>query len=798
MSEMTTIPVDELARLNERAKKLAQEKSYLQLVIRLMNRVSSASGLEDTVDCMMRNILDVVGGENIILYYWIDGQIFSADVFGRKMRLDVIDDELVQKVLAFQEPIEVEHDFSDTLMMTTEFSNAYTWVYPLLVGTELIGILKMESLSIGMHELYDQLPTFYNYAALVLKNEILGHTRLKQANDRLTETNKKLEMEVEERTQVEEQLRAARDELESRVAERTAALNLLNEQLHNELAERIRAESALRDSTEEIHDLYNRAPCGYHSLDADGLIVRINDTELKWFGYSREELLGKKKFSDLVTGRSLKIFQDNFPIFKEQGWVKDIEFEIIRRDGSILPVLLSATALYDNAGAFLMSRSTIYDMSEYKKVQETEHLLSSIVQSSDDAIIGKDLNEIILSWNKGAERIYGYSAEETIGQSVAMLVPPERLDELSKIMAAIKLGERIDHSTTQRVRKDGQKIFVSLTVSPIKDAAGNIVAASAIARDITDQIRVEEENRKLNAELEQRVEARTVDLEEKRGELLQSQKALMNIVEDLNEKSTELENANSKLRELDRLKSMFIASMSHELRTPLNSIIGFSSILHNEWLGQVNAEQKENLATIQRSGKHLLSLINDVIDVSKIEAGKIDSQLEEFDLHDLLTEAVNFLEKDISEKSLELHLQPHHLLLNTDRRRLLQCIVNLLSNAVKFSEQGSVSISSFSGNEETGEGGDIPPGYVSISVSDTGIGISDEDIPRLFQPFIRLVSPLKTVVPGTGLGLYLTRKLVQEILKGDILCTSRIGEGSTFTIRIPESLNEKGTGHRGQ
>lgn len=531
MSETVTISAGKLVYLEERSRKLAQEKSYLQLVIRLINRVSAASGLEDTVDCMMRNILDVVGGNNIILYYWIDSDIFSVDVYGTKKKLDAIDDELVQKVRSTRAPIEVEHDFSDTQMTTAEFSNAYTWVFPLLVGDDLVGVLKMESLHLSLRELYGHLPTFFNYTALVLKNEILGHTRLKQAYDQLNELNEELEQEMGERQQVEEELRRSRDELEEQIVERTVELQ--SQHVHQE--------------------------------------------------------------------------------------------ELIRQ--------------------------------------------------------------------------------------------------------------------------------------------------------------------------------RTEELQERGTELQDNQQALMNIVDDLNQKTEELEQANSKLLELDRLKSMFIASMSHELRTPLNSIIGFSSIIRDEWIGPVNREQKENLDTIQRSGKHLLSLINDVIDVSKIEAGRIETRFEEFDLFDLLTEAVQYVERDLRDKGLELHLDLIHHTLCSDKRRLLQCVINLLSNAVKFTELGSVSVSSTVLNDERDalEQSSTEKTFplIEISIEDSGIGIAVEDISRLFEAFVRLESPLRTTAPGTGLGLYLTKKLVVDVLCGDIFCNSELGVGSTFTLRIPERKYEKGTGSRG-
>jgi len=829
--------------------------------------------------------------------------------------------------------------------------------------------------------------------------------------------------------------------------------------------------SALRTTTEELADLYNNAPCGYHSLDKDGVFIRINDTELRWLGYSREEVIGKMKFHDLITDRSLKTFQDNFPQFKVRGWIHDLEFEMVRKDGSILPVLLSASAVTDPDGNYIMSRSTVYDITERKRAEREVVQLAAIVEFSDDAIIGKTPDGIITSWNKGAERIYGYTADEIVGKPISTLVPADHADEVPQILDKIRRGEHIEHyetvrrrkdgeliemslaispiretegkitgastigrditaqkriesinmarlrllqfaathtldellettlnevevltgsligfyhfleadqktlslqnwSTrtkkeyclaegkgrhynvseagvwvdciherrpvihndysslphrkglpaghspvvrelvvpvfrresivailgvgnkprdytthdvetvslladlawevverkrieealsllaaivefsddaiigispegtivswnrgaerlygypaeevkvcpvsilipddhpeemayildhvrqgkpierheTVRLRKDGSRVEVSVTISPICDSGGKIIGASTIARDITGLKKAEIELRKLNEELELRVIERTADLNRRSTELSESQQALMNIVEDLNEKTDELEGANTKLKEFDRLKSMFIASMSHELRTPLNSIIGFSSVILNEWIGPVNAEQKENLAIILRCGKHLLNLINDVIDVSKIEAGKIESVAEEFDLYDLISEAVGLVRKDMEEKGLDLQVAATHQQMHMDRRRLLQCVLNLLSNALKFTEHGGLTVET---RIMPCPGEALEAGVAEISVTDTGIGIREEDLPKMFQPFVRLASPLQATVPGTGLGLYLTRKLAAEVLKGDILLTSEYGKGSRFTLRIPVRL----------
>ncbi|MCX7914637.1 MAG: ATP-binding protein, partial [Thermodesulfovibrionales bacterium] len=209
------------------------------------------------------------------------------------------------------------------------------------------------------------------------------------------------------------------------------------------------------------------------------------------------------------------------------------------------------------------------------------------------------------------------------------------------------------------------------------------------------------------------------ELKEAHEELKKYKEHLEELV---HERTRELEEANEKLKELDRLKSMFIASMSHELRTPLNSIIGFSSILLNEWLGPLNEEQKLNIATINKAGRHLLALINDVIDISKIEAGVIDVFPEDFELSELITEAIKNFENDITKKNLKLSVDIQSIKMHTDRRRLLQCVMNLLSNAVKFTEEGVIKISS-----------SVNRDFVEIIVEDSGTGIKEKDLEKLFK-----------------------------------------------------------------
>ena len=494
MTDTISIPRIELETLQERARKLALENSCLQLVNTLMNSLSAVPGLENTVRAILRIILAHIGGTNVAIYYLIDSQLHYADVYGEKGILEAIDDDMVRRVFEGREFIEEMREFSDTRTVTPEFTKASYWVLPLTVGERMIGVLKMEGMLMPAAEVRTKLQPFFSYSALVLENEIESHSKLMKAYEELAEAN-------EELRESEDALRRANEELEARVAERTAALRETIDRLQLELVECKRAEEALAKSSGEIYDLYNRAPCGYHSLDSDGVFVQMNDTELQWLGYKRDEIIGRSKFTDLITDRSLKIFQDNFPRFLVQGQIRDLEFEMVRKDGTHFPALLSAIAVTDSNGNYVMSRSSVYDLTERKRAEQKTLELGAIVESSDDAIIGKTLDGVITSWNRGAERIYGYTETEMVGKSMAILVPPGREDDLPQILRKINSGEHIKHYETVRRTKDGRDIPMSLAVSPIWDSEDRIVAASTIARDITERKRTEEALR----ESEQRV-----------------------------------------------------------------------------------------------------------------------------------------------------------------------------------------------------------------------------------------------------------------------------------------------------
>jgi len=443
--------------------------------------------------------------------------------------------------------------------------------------------------------------------------------------------------------------------------------------------------------------------------------------------------------------------------------VKDLDPMVISR-----MVVNANEVLLSGMMAYAMSYYSFLDVldAEMKKTEEAKaglvverNKLDDIVSSIDADLLLLDRDMRIVWVNRRLRERHPYIKGDIVGHPCnKAYCNIEEVPGTCPAKLALDTGKpvRQEHPITH---PDGTVRFYYFTCSPIKDSEGNYTHVLELVQDITEKHTIDEE---------------------------------------LRVKSAELEVVNVKLKELDRLKSIFIASMSHELRTPLNSVIGFSSMLHKEWVGPVSDEQKTMLLTILRAGKHLLLLINDVIDISKIESGKLDTYTENFDLYDVINEAVDGIRKDAVDKKLELKTETLHLPMHSDRRRLLQCVLNLLSNAVKFTEKGSVHITArriqksdarIQNNEKV-----LQCDYVEIFVEDTGIGIKEEDMPRLFCSFVRLDSPLRTIVPGTGLGLYLTRKLIRETLNGDIFAESGHGVGSRFTIRIPVRIENPSKG----
>src|SRR5271165_3435843 len=376
------------------------------------------------------------------------------------------------------------------------------------------------------------------------------------------------------------------------------------------------------------------------------------------------------------------------------------------------------------------------DVTERHLAEITSRRLAAIVASSDDAIVGKDLNSIITSWNFGAERIFGYTSDEMIGTSIMRLIPPDRQEEEQEILSRIRRGERFDHFETIRLAKDGRQINVSITVSPIKDSIGHVIGASKVARDITERKKTEE--------------------------------TLKKAVE-------ETEAARARAERANRMKDQFLATLSHELRTPLNAVLGWANVLLLRKLQ--DEELKQGLATIERNARVQAQIIDDLLDMSRIISGKIRLDVQWIDLSAILNESIQTLRATAEVKGVNLQAAINPLTgpICGDPNRLRQVFWNLLSNAIKFTPMnGKVQVLL-----------ELVDSQVEMTVIDTGEGIAPEFLPYVFERFQQGDASTTRRHGGLGLGLAIVKELV-ELHGGNVRVESGgIGQGTTFTVRLP-------------
>jgi len=413
--------------------------------------------------------------------------------------------------------------------------------------------------------------------------------------------------------------------------------------------------------------------------------------------------------------------------------------------------------------------------------------LAAIVESSDDAIIGKTLDSVIRSWNDGARRIFGWEASEIIGKTVYTLIPPELYHEEPEIIRRLVDGQRVDHYDTVRVRKDGTRINVSLSVSPIRDASGAIVGAAKVARDVTESKRLQraehdllERLQEVTVELEQQVdEGQSLheELEQANDELVESLAAAQSAREDAEAARKDAEAARRLAEEANAAKGQFLATMSHELRTPLNAIVGYVDLLEFGIHGPITAEQRDDLARIRRSHETLRRLIEDVLNFAKLESGKIEYHYDIVDLDRFLSTMESFIAPRVAHKNLEYRFIPTggSVYVLIDRDKVEQILLNLLSNAVKFTERGSIEVSC-----------DVEASTFRVKVKDTGRGIAASKLDAIFDPFTQAEHSLTRPSEGTGLGLSISRQLARG-MGGDVLVESEVGVGSTFALVLPRN-----------
>ncbi len=530
------------------------------------------------------------------------------------------------------------------------------------------------------------------------------------------------------------------------------------------ITERKQGERALQKSETKYRRIFESVEDGYILAGMDGTIQSVNPATAKMLKYEIEaELIGKNIAQDIYANTPQR--EGMLAALMEKGRLKGYLLEFRRRDGEVIAAECNLNLVFDEANLPVAIEGTFRDVTERNRAQQElerhrEHLEELVEERTrelaDNEQKYEDLYENapdmfasvdaktgnVIQCNQTFLKKSHYSKNEVIGKPIFQVYHQDCLDKAKIAFEQFQKTGEIKNEELAIRKKDGSALEVILNVTAIRDEDGKPIYSRSIWVDIS--VRKEAEKK-----------------------VLEAKKAL--------------EMANKRLQEVDRLKSMFIASMSHEFRTPLNSIMGFTGILLMDIAGKLEPKQRDLIKRANKSSKHLLSLIIDIIDISKIEAGKIEFIGSLFTLDTVIDEAVNEIETIRNEKGLELRVNvPDNVKMDTDRKRVFQCILNLITNAIKYTEKGWVSISASQLN-----------GAVEILVEDSGIGIAEKDLPKLFQPFERLDSPLRTKELGTGLGLYLTKKMVSEILKGSIRVESQVGVGSRFFMTIPSHLQKE-------
>lgn len=488
--------------------------------------------------------------------------------------------------------------------------------------------------------------------------------------------------------------------------------------------ETVQRETSLVEA--RFQDLLESVPDGIVMVNQEGRIVLSNAQAERLFGYQRAELLGQAIEVLLPHATRAAHVGHRSEYFRHPGpraMGRGIELFGLRKDGTEFPVEISLSPIETEAGTLVMS--AIRDIGDRKKAEQK---FRGLLESAPDAIIIVDQAGEVVIANSQAESVFGYTRSQMIGSKIEMLMPerfrqmhPHRRDGFFADPRVRPMGVGLE---LYGLRQDGSEFPIEISLSPLETEDGTLV--SSAIRDITERKRIEH-----------------------------------------------------RLHQASRMKSEFLANMSHELRTPLNGIIGFSELLFDGKVGPVNEKQKEYLGDILSSGEHLLQLINDVLDLSKVEAGRMDLYPQAFDTAKAISE-IRAVVSPISKKKdiqVRVEVHPEATITTLDLQKFKQVLFNLLSNAVKFTDEGgTVTVTA----DRDGQG------RLCLAVRDTGIGIEEADLQRVFQEFTQIDSGNARRYEGTGLGLALTRKLV-EFQGGSIAVVSRSGAGSTFTVVLPQA-----------
>jgi PAS domain S-box-containing protein len=490
----------------------------------------------------------------------------------------------------------------------------------------------------------------------------------------------------------------------------------------------------LRDRGHNFREMMEALPAAVYTTDIQGRITHFNSACVELSG--RTPVLGSDHWCvswKLYRPDGTSLPHDECPMaiaLKEGRAVRDQMIVVERPDGKRASIMPYPTPLRDRQGKIVGGINMLIDVTRSNEAEIASRRLAAIVESSDDAIISKTLDGIITSWNRGAENIFGYTAAEAVGQSIYLIIPLERRAEEDDVLAHLRRGEKIDHFETERQTKDGRRLNISLTISPIKDTTGRIIGASKVARDITERKRAEEQ-------------------------LLEAKRIAEAASHD---------------------KDKFLAALSHELRTPLTPVL--MAVAAMDLNSELAPELRDAMAMIRRNVELEAKLIDDLLDLSLALSGKLRLNLETVELNEVVHHVYEICRPFVLEKGINLHcdLPNPSPFVKADPARLQQILWNLLKNAVKFTpERGDISVSVLPTVENR----------VRLQVRDSGIGMAADVLPGIFDAFEQGADDITREFGGMGLGLAIAKNLV-ELHHGTIRAESDgAKQGSTFTIEFP-------------
>jgi PAS domain S-box-containing protein len=517
-------------------------------------------------------------------------------------------------------------------------------------------------------------------------------------------------------------------------------ISLLAESLHLARRKTEQSEAKEREQRERYRVTLGSIGDAVIATDAEGRVTFINQVAESLTGWKHADALGKPlaEVFHIVNEQTRRQVENPALHAIREGVISGLANHtlLLARDGTERPIDDSGAPIKDAQGQTLGAVLIFRDVTERRRLERERALLANIVASSEDAIISKTLDGIIESWNAAAERLFEYTANEVVGQPITLIVPPERMEEEQLILERLRRGERVESFETVRRAKSGRAVDISLTVSPIRDAAGRISGASKIARDITERKQAEDE----------------------RARLLASAQA-----------------AREQAEAASRAKDEFVAMVSHELRAPVNSILGWVQMLRGGKFNQ--AETQRALDTIERNTKTQVQLIEDLLDISRVITGKLTLSVRPLELAQVVEAALDSIRPAVEAKALQLHVQlaARGSEVLGDPARLQQVVWNLLSNAVKFTpNHGRIEVKV-----------ERLDSHLQLTVSDSGVGISPEFLPFVFDRFRQASTGSERQYGGLGLGLAIVRHLV-EMHGGAVRAESAgDGQGATFTVILP-------------